>query len=80
MSLLFDFIQIPDVQWVGLGLEGGCGGGSICLLHFLVCYYLYATLKINKNTIQKNKVYNLNIFCFICIFIIFIFIYLVGNL
>ncbi len=37
------------------GLEGGCGVGSSCLLHFLVCYNLYATLKINKNTEYKKK-------------------------
>ncbi len=29
--------------------------GSSCLLHFLVCYNLYATLKINKNTVTKKK-------------------------
>ncbi len=29
---------------------GGGGGGSIGLIHFLVCCNLYATLKINKNT------------------------------
>ncbi len=28
--------------------------GSSCLLHFLVCYNLYATLKINKNTEYKK--------------------------
>ncbi len=29
--------------------------GSSCLLNFLVCYNLYATLKINKNTEYKKK-------------------------
>ncbi len=30
-------------------------GGSSCLLHFNVCYNLYATLKINKNTEYKKR-------------------------